>query len=571
MERSRSGLLEPRAGDAVEEASIRSPVGEPGSHKSGNRTDTAAHVVLLILAIGVAWFPTESRSWTAVVLAAAVLMLCSWGWRRSSGAATSQLGVVAVVMVAIALSSAAGWDPSSAVGEIGLAAAAVALFWLASRSRPPENYPSLLAVGLTGLAILGIWQVVSGLETIRPDIEALAAPARAYAEERIASRRAFASLPLPGHLAVLLATALPLFLDRVRATLKGFFWVGSAVVAAVGLAVTRSPIGLGLAVVASVAVLVTRNRQLLRLVVGGLMVMMIAVVAVRPDVAALDPVSLRVDNWRTGVWLWTTSPASGVGVASFAQASQANPLDVGNRPAHAHSLPVEALAEFGPVGLIGILFLGGCLFHLVRRLWKSSRGLAVAIVVVPLHNLLDFSFFVSGVALPWAVLLGWAAAQLRSDGPSKEVSSPMGRLILVAVAASALGVTILHSTSIVIEESAAVSSDPKERFSGALQALRMAPWRVEPQFLLATSAIASADQLLLDRAWGELDGRRWVRPRSAAMAERRARLALARGDVSSALAELWSAAEYGTPGSTGETAFGELVQSIRTEGNDAVD
>ncbi len=53
----------------------------------------------------------------------------------------------------------------------------------------------------------------------------------------------------------------------------------------------------------------------------------------------------------------------GVGVASFAQASQANPLAVGNRPAHAHSLPVEALAELGPAGLTGVLLLGIWLVH----------------------------------------------------------------------------------------------------------------------------------------------------------------------------------------------------------------
>lgn len=569
MDRSISGLPEPTGGVAVEGKSVRSPVKRLGSDQLSNRTDTAAHVVLLNLATGVAWFPTASWSWTAVVVAAAVLALCSWGWRRSGAEGTTQLAVFVIVMTAFVFSSAAGWDPSRAVAELGLAAGTVALFWLASRSRPSDVCPAVLAVGLMGLAIWGIWQVVSGLETIRPDIEALAAPARAYAEERIASRRAFASLPVPGHLAVLLATALPLLLERVRATPKGLFWIGSAVIAGAGLAATRSPIGLGLAVVVSVPVLVARDRQLLRLVVGSLMVLIVAVVAVRPDVATLDPVSLRVDNWRTGAWLWTTSPASGIGVASFAQASQANPLEVGNRPAHAHSLPVEVLAELGPVGLIGVLLLGGALLQLIRRLWSSHRGLAMAVMVVPIHNLLDFSFFVSGVALPWAVLLGWAAAHSRSDGPSNGVSSPKGRTILVAVAASALGVAILHSSSVVIEESAAAAPDSRERFEGALQALQIAPWRIEPQFLLATSAIASAEKLMLDRAWDELDRHRWLRPRSAALAERRARVALVRGDVSSALAELWSAGEYGAPGSTGESALEALVQSIETEGNDA--
>jgi len=107
------------------------------------------------------------------------------------------------------------------VGEIGLAAAVLALIWLASRSRPPELLPALLAVGLAGLALWGIWQVATGLEAIRPGINELATPARMYAVERVASRRAFASLPVPSHLAILLATALPLLLARVRAAPRG--------------------------------------------------------------------------------------------------------------------------------------------------------------------------------------------------------------------------------------------------------------------------------------------------------------------------------------------------------------
>ena len=34
---------------------------------------------------------------------------------------------------------------------------------------------------------------------------------------------------------------------------------------------------------------------------------------VRPDLVALDPVRLRLDNWRTAAWVWSTSPVAGVG------------------------------------------------------------------------------------------------------------------------------------------------------------------------------------------------------------------------------------------------------------------
>ena len=534
-------------------------------------TDSVAHSLLLSLAIGAAWFPVESRPWMAVAIGASGLTLSTWGWRRTGRAATCTLLACAWILLAMSFSAASGWDPSRAVGEIGLMAALVTLVWLASRSRPPAVFPAVVAGGLAGLALWGLWQTVTGLEAIRPAIDELAPTARAYAEERAASGRAFASLPLPSHLAVMLATALPLLAARFRATPKGLVWIATALLAFVGLLATKSPVGLGLALIALIPVLVARHRVVAGIIAGALAIGIVAVVAVRPDVALLEPVSLRLDNWRTGVWLWTTSPASGVGVASFAQASQASPLFVGNRPAHAHSLLVEGLAELGPVGLIGVGVLGVWLVLLIRRLWKDHRSLAVAVAVVPLHNLVDFSIFVSGVAVPWAVLLGWAIAQGTPEAERSPANQPKGRLAMVTAVCLALGATILHTASEEIERAAAAASSPTMRFTGAQQALVLAPWRVEPQFLLAASAIDSRDRALLDRAWHRLDQLRWLRPRSAALAERRSRLAMVRGDLSSALAEAWIAAEYGAPGSGPKRRFAEMIAELEKAGHEPID
>ena len=137
---------------------------------------------------------------------------------------------------------------------------------------------------------------------------------------------------------------------------------------------------------------------------------LVVVIVGRRDVVELEPVRLRLDNWRTAVWVWSTAPAAGVGIGGFAQAAQAVPFEVGNRPRHAHSLPLEWLAELGPVGLLGVVFAGLALWRLLRRLWPVRPDLAVALAVVPVHNLVDFSFYGSGVTLAWAVLVGWAMA-----------------------------------------------------------------------------------------------------------------------------------------------------------------
>jgi hypothetical protein len=290
---------------------------------------------------------------------------------------------------------------------------------------------------------------------------------------------------------------------------------------------------------------------------------LVAVVAARDDVTRLEPVTLRADNWRTAVWLWGTAPAAGAGMASFAQATQKTPLQVGNRPAHAHSLPLECLAELGPAGLIlcGLGAVG--LLQLVWALWPRAPALAVSLVIVPLHNLVDFSLLVSGVALPWAALVGWGLAARTCR--QKPTEAPRGRALMVFAAVVGLGLAALHATSEVVERASASSPDPLVRCSGAVRALGLAPWRIEPQFLLASAALESGDSTLLDRAWEEMESKRWLRPRSAALAERRARVALARGAVSVAVAELWAAVEMGGPGEDREELLSEFLRELQGE------
>ncbi len=55
----------------------------PGPDPANTRSDSVAFVLLLTLAIGGAWFPVSSNPWTAVLVAAVVLALVPWGWRRT--------------------------------------------------------------------------------------------------------------------------------------------------------------------------------------------------------------------------------------------------------------------------------------------------------------------------------------------------------------------------------------------------------------------------------------------------------------------------------------------------------
>jgi len=267
---------------------------------------------------------------------------------------------------------------------------------------------------------------------------------------------------------------------------------------------------------------------------------LVVVIAGRGDVIELEPVQLRLDNWRTAIWVWSTAPVAGVGLGGFAQAAQAVPFEVGNRPRHAHSLPLEWLAELGPLGLLAVVFAGLALLRLLFRLWPKCPDLAVALAVIPVHNLIDFSFFGSGITLAWAVLAGWGMAFVNTSS-EPEPAPVQGRVVFVAAIAGVLAATVLHVTSLKVEESALERKTPSERLDGALAARRLAPWRIDPLGLVATAALETGDSQRISEALVELDRGRWLRPHSAALAGLRAELAIGLGMAPTAVSEAWSA------------------------------
>lgn len=476
---------------------------------------------------------------TPVVIAFAVLGLVPWAYRRTDDRGRrGWLGALAVAAAAV-LSALGGGDPATAVGELAVFGAVAALAWTASREPAPETVLRLLALGLAALAGWALWQVAVGFERAALDVADLPEALRANAAERIASGRAFASLLLPGHLAAVLATALPILAAAVRSSRRAAGWVAGSLACGVGLVLTRSPIGITLAALA-LAVLAFRRRR--TLLVGGLAVLAVGLVVVaasRRDVAELEPVRLRVDNWQTAVWAWGTSPLTGVGLGGYGQATRAVPIEVGNLPAHAHSLPLEWLAEMGILGLLAAAAAIAWLVDLLRRLWPRRPELAVALAVVPLHNLVDFSLYTSGVAVPWAVLLGWGVA---AAAPGRVVAGHRrGRELVVAAAALAVAAALLHATSATVEAAARSADLAAQRVDGAVNAQRLAPWRAAPPLLVVAAALEAADEGRLTVAAASLDrARRW-RPRSAALAAAAGEIELARGRLPTAAAAAWTA------------------------------
>lgn len=438
---------------------------------------------LAALALWTAWRPVETHPATPLVLAAVVLLALPGRWRREDASGLAGLGLTAAWL---ALSALAGPDTATGLRQLGLLITATAVAWVAATRPPSHGARLVLALGLAGLSVWAVWQLAVGFERALGTLPEVAEGIRAAAAVRLTSGRAFASLLLPGHFAVLEVLALALLAPTLASRRRGRWLAGvGAALAVVGLVAARSPIGIALAGLVGIAY-ATRSRRR-GLVVGLVLVALVGIaviVAIRPDMRALEPVRLRFDNWRTALWLTSSSPVSGVGFGGYGLASATVPLELANRPAHAHCLPLELAAELGVAGWLAAMFGGWWLVRVLARSWSHTPDLALAVAVVTLHNLVDFSAYTSGVLIPAAVVVGWAIARPRG-GPQAGVS----RAVAITVAAAATAVALLNGTSAVLDR-AAVTASASEGLGLALQSARLAPWASRP---LATAGAIAVD------------------------------------------------------------------------------
>jgi hypothetical protein len=265
------------------------------------------------------------------------------------------------------------------------------------------------------------------------------------------------------------------------------------------------------------------------------------VIGFRPDVLQMEPVVLRLDNWCSALWVWSKAPIVGVGLGGFGQAAQSIPWHVGNHPVHAHSMPLEILADLGLFGLAAWVFAAVWTFRIAKRLWAQRPEVATALLVIPAHNLIDFSLYTTAVALPWALLMGWSLALTRQSEEVEDPVSPALRWIPVLAGAGAVGLAILSVSGVSLVEAAQGDTPLQARLEWARQAADLAPWSAAAVECSGALTLEAGDPQGAQEALLLLENRRWQRPRSAARAQLMGRLAFVAGDPVKGLENLWRA------------------------------
>lgn len=484
--------------------------------------ETAMEMLPVLLGLVAAWRPAEVFPWGAPLLGVVGIVLVlrirtrpdtARGWAPA-------LWALAAVVVASAL---LGWDRGAALPFLGLVLLASAAGW-AAWERPSEQAADWLGVGLTGLAVWGLIQVTWTFRVAEQAAVALPDGVREAALYRLGTRRAIAGLAIPGHLAVVLVMALALLLERARRGPRRGVWGVLVVVNLAGIVATRSLVGAALALV---VVLVMSPRVFRRWAVPLAILVGAVVLVSRHDLLHATPVLQRLDNWRTALWVWGQSPWLGVGPGALRQGAQAIPFSVRSVSAYAHNLPLQALAELGPAGLLAVIAGAVSLTRLVVRGWERHPGLTLAVAAGAVHNLVDFSCYMSGVLLPWAVLTGLLAGSLRNDGAPGALLLPVTRRLLAGVAVVATLMSVLGAESRVAVESASRQKDVR----AALGAVRIAPWRIPPRLAAAGLALQPGTRSeLLNEAATSVENGLKIAPQSAALELAAARLAVLRGD-----------------------------------------
>jgi O-antigen ligase len=115
----------------------------------------------------------------------------------------------------------------------------------------------------------------------------------------------------------------------------------------------------------------------------------------------------RTQEWGVAAAVALDHPLTGAGADSYAQAAAAERTG-GSATLFAHSLPLEAWAELGPVGLAAVVGLYVSVLALAWRIRHDRRAWLVAPAVLAFlaFNLLDWQWHLAGAAAVWALALG---------------------------------------------------------------------------------------------------------------------------------------------------------------------
>src|SRR5262245_30342421 len=409
--------------------------------------------------------PPETYAWSAaachVLLAAAgCLLVLGSGCLRPLPAWTVGLLPLASSSLALASCRARALDEAAAALTLILAA-------FLGRALAERRARDLLAGLLAALgAVAAILAVLQHHVTYPGELQALRDAGEElplYVIARLQAGRPSGPFTLPAALGGFFALTLPLTLFVARRSTgrwpRGLALAG-AVLQAYALYLTRSFVGLiavSVAMALTIPVLAPRRRGLL-LAAAALASIALVVSFMQDRRAEAEapgghPLVLRAGNWRAAGEMIRDHPLLGTGPGSFGTFYPRYMRPGMNETRYAHDSYLQVISGWG---LWSILPLAGFLLAFTGRLrlaWKvagEELPFAAAGAGFLIHNLVDFTAYLPGVAIPSAIVIGAAfrprarAAQEGAPSEQRERRAPSTRRAMMVCAVPTIAALLVY-------------------------------------------------------------------------------------------------------------------------------
>ncbi len=398
-----------------------------------------------------------------------------------------------------------------AVDALALLLAALLGAAQAGEGRRRDLLVALLVVLASGASLRGIVQHHVTYPRQAEALRAAAAPGAADALVRLGSGRPSGPFSLPAALGGFLALALPVALaGAFRAARPGVraAAAAAALLLAYALALTRSIGALGslaVALVLLVPLLAPRRKGaavllVLALVAGGVLILLRARRAEIAGPASVHPLALRAGNWGAAARMARDHPLLGVGPGAFEVFYPRYMREGMNETRYAHDSYLQALAGWGAwiaVPLTALLLAFGSAARAAWRRADTSLAILAGGGAFLVHNLVDFTAFLPGVAIPAAFVVGLGIGE-RGDGARDGGRARPGALLAassIVLLALGTGAHALAAASCRIRLEGAIEAARRGDLDAAVDRARRAaaarPSDPDPQAFLA--------QLVLDR------------------------------------------------------------------------
>jgi len=430
----------------------------------------------------------------------------------------------------------------------GLTCFAVA-FFAGRRAGAGANGAAMLGAVAALLGVVVSVQAIAQHHWAYPETAAVLRAAQDPAADpflvRLEAGRPAGPFSLPAALAGFLALSLPMALGARRTARPGLpraAWAAAIVLQAYALVLTRSLGGLLAATVACALALAPparrsteeggRTRGRVPQIAMAAVVLFAAVAAFfiyarRAEIGAhpgSDPISLRLGNWRVAAGMIRDHPILGVGPGRFPVFYPRYLVPGMNETQFAHNSYLQLAATWGAWTLAPLAFL----IVAFSRPAARRRGMAAAASGAGagflLHNAIDFTFFLPGVALPAGLLLGLGSCSgghdeledgARPDSPAgteAAVVRPWSGRVAAGVAVALLLLTQVATADraawhLERARDAAMDGSSSDAEGEARMAAAACRWDPEPWAFLAQSLLArhatSAEEMTLRREAAE--------------------------------------------------------------------